>query len=180
LKTVAIIAALACVLSCTASAPAQALPTATAKASLQVGVGYTDARPDYGQKSIQGASGFADFDFGLHVGVEADIHYVAFVTPTDLAENTYLIGPRFILPYGRFKLYAKALVGDADLVIQEQQDNQGRAAGSVFAYALGGGIEFQATPHIVVRAIDVETQHWNYLTGLTPTVFTIGAAYRFR
>ncbi len=180
MKTVAIIAALACVLSCTVSAPAQALPTATAKASLQVGAGYTLARPDYGQKSIQGASGFADFDFGTHVGLEADIHYIAFVTPNDLAEDTYLIGPRFILPYGRFKIYAKLLVGDADLVIQEQQDNQGRTAGNFLAYAFGGGVDIQATPHIVVRAIDFETQHWNYLTGLTPTVVTIGAAYRFR
>jgi opacity protein-like surface antigen len=180
LKTATIIGALAFALSATVSARAQALPTASAKASLQVGGGYTYAKPDYGEKPIQGITGFADFDFGQHVGVEADIHYVALITPTDLAENTYLIGPRFILPYRRFKFYAKGLFGVGDLVIQEQQDNVGRVAGTNFAYALGGGVDIQVTPHLVVRAIDLETQHWNYLTGLTPTVITVGAAYRFR
>lgn len=180
MKTVTIIGALASVLSVTSLARAQALPTASAKASLQVGGGYTYAMPDYGEKSIQGVTGFADFDFGQHVGVEADIHYIALVTPTDLAENTYLIGPRVILPYRRLKFYAKGLFGIGDLVIQEQADNQGRQAGTNFAYALGAGVEYQATSHIVVRAIDFETQHWNYLTGLTPTVVTVGVAYRFR
>ncbi|MGD0798032.1 MAG: outer membrane beta-barrel protein [Acidobacteriaceae bacterium] len=171
---------LALVLSVATSARAQALPTATAKGAFQVGAGFTYAKPDYGQGAIKGASGFADFDFGLHFGVEADIHYIAFVTPNDLAENTYLAGPRFILPFGRFKLYGKALVGDGDLVIQEQQDNAGRLSGNFFAYAFGGGLDIQATQHIVVRAIDLESQHWSYQSGLTPTVITVGAAYRFR
>jgi opacity protein-like surface antigen len=180
LKTLTIIGCFACVLSVATSARAQALPTATARGNLQVGAGYTYAKPDYGQLSIKGGSIFADFDFAEHVGVEADIHYVAFVTPNDLAENTYLFGPRIILPYGRFKIYGKAMVGDGDLVIQEEADNRGRLAGNSFAYSLGAGVDIRATQHIVVRAFDIETQHWNYLTGLTPTVITVGVAYRFR
>jgi hypothetical protein len=74
LKTLMIIGSLAGVLSITSQGRGQALPTATAKGSLQVGAGYTYAKPDYGQQSIKGASGFVDFDFGLHVGLEADIH----------------------------------------------------------------------------------------------------------
>jgi hypothetical protein len=31
-----------------------------------------------------------------------------------------------------------------------------------------------------VRAIDAEYQHWSLGNGLTPIVFTVGAAYRFR
>ncbi len=178
MKTLTIIGCFACVLSVAASARGQALPTATARGNLQIGAGYTYAKPDYGTQSIQGGSIFADFDFAPHVGVEADIHYIAFITPSDLAEDSYLFGPRFILPYGRFKFYAKALAGIGDLVIQEQADNKGRPSGDNFAYALGGGVDIQATRRIVVRA-DLETQHWNYLTGLTPTVITIGAAYRF-
>jgi opacity protein-like surface antigen len=180
LKAATIAGALASVLSVPSLARAQALPTASAKASLQAGGGVTYAMPDYGEKSIEGITGFADLDLGRHVGVEADIHYIAIITPTDLAENSYLIGPRFILPYRRFKFYAKGLFGVGDLVIQEQSDNLGRQSGTDFAYALGAGVEYQATSHLVVRAIDFETQHWNYLTGLTPTVVTVGVAYRFR
>jgi hypothetical protein len=181
LKTLMMIGAFATVLSFSTMGKAQALPTATAKGSLQAGVGYTYADPDYGQKGIQGVSGFADFDFAKYIGVEADVHYIAFITPLDLAENTYLIGPRFFLDHGRFKLYAKGVLGYGDLVIQEKQDNVGHPGGFYFAYAIGGGLDIRATDHITIRAIDVESQRWpNYGNGLSPTVFTVGAAYHFR
>jgi hypothetical protein len=167
-------------LSVTSLARAQALPTATAAGNLQVGAGWTYAKPDYGPQSIKGVSGFADFDFRPHFGVEAVYHYIALVTPTDLAEDSILAGPRFVLPYGRINIYAKALFGAGDLVIQEAQDNVGRQAGYYFAYGAGGGVDLRATNHLIVRAIDVEYQHWNYQTGLTPFVITVGAAYRFR
>ena len=179
LKNFKLLVALAFVLSLTSPGHTQALPTASAVGSLQIGGGYTYAKPDYGQFTIKGISGFANFDFGQHVGIEADIHYIALVTPTDLAENSYLIGPRFILPYHRFKIYAKVLGGIGDLAIQEEQDNVGTQGGKFFAYAFGGGVDIQATHHIVVRAFDLETQHWSYQNGLTPTVITVGAAYRF-
>jgi hypothetical protein len=181
LKNFTMIGALISVLSVTVMGHAQALPTASAKGSLQAGIGYTYADPDYGQKSIQGVSAFGNFDIGLHFGVEADVHYIAFITPLDLAENTYLIGPRVILPYNRFKLYAKALAGMGDLVVQEEQDNIGHPSGFYFAYAIGGGLEYRATDHINVRIIDVEAQKWpNYGNGLAPTVYTVGVAYHFR
>jgi opacity protein-like surface antigen len=181
LKTFKMIGALATVLSLASIAGAQALPTATAAGSLQAGLGYTYARPDYGQKAIQGVTAFADFDLGLHYGIEADAHIVSLVTPLDLAENTYLIGPRIILPHGRFKLYGKVLVGYGDLVIQEQQDNVGTKDGWFFTYAGGGGLDIRATDRITIRAIDVESQKWpNYGNGLSPLVFTVGAAYHFR
>lgn len=180
-KIYIIIGALASALSLTSIGRAQALPTATARGSLEAGMGYSIASPDYGQKTIAGVSGWAAFDFGLHAGVEADVHYIALVTPLDLAENTYLIGPRIILPYHRVKVYGKVLAGYGDLVIQEYQDNIGRAAGFYFTYAGGGGIDIRATEHITVRAIDIEAQKWpNYGNGLSPIVYTFGAAYHFR
>src|ERR1700723_4296838 len=96
LKTLMTIGSLAGVLSLTSMGHAQAIPTAIARGNLQVGAGIAYAEPDYGQKSIKGISAFADFDLTTHIGVEADIHYVALVTPTDLAENTFVIGPRYV------------------------------------------------------------------------------------
>jgi outer membrane protein with beta-barrel domain len=180
LKTLMTIGALAGVLAASSMARAQALPTATAAGNLQVGAGYTYAKPDYGTESIKGASAFLDFDFRPHIGIEAAYHYIAFITPTDLAEDSFFVGPRFVLPYGRVNIYAKGMIGDGDLVIQEQQDNVGRQAGNFFAYSIGGGVDIRATNHIIIRAIDLESQHWFYQTGLTPFVLTVGAAYRFR
>ena len=174
------IVALAGLLSVASIGGAQALPTAVAKGALQIGGGVTEASPDYGQKNIEGATIFADFDFRPHLGLEATVHYIALVTPTDLAENSYLIGPRYVYRRGRFAPYGKAMFGIGDLVIQELQDNVGHPAGTDFAYSIGGGLDIAATQHIVVRAIDFEYQHWSYQTGLTPMVATIGVAYRFR
>jgi hypothetical protein len=181
LKTLLTIGSLAGVLSLTSIGQAQALPTALARGNLQIGGGFGYAYPDYGQQNIKGISAFVDFDLFMHFGVEADIHYIALVTPTDLAENTFVIGPRYIYRKGRFAPYAKVVAGRGDLVIQETQDNPGKFSGNYFMFGIGGGLDIQATHHIVIRAIDLEYQRWpNLGNGLSPTVVTIGAAYRFR
>jgi len=172
---------IACMFFAACVGRAQSLPTAEAKASLWIGGGLTYANPDYGQKLIEGVSGFADFDFGPHLGIEADIHYIALVTPLDLAENSYLIGPRLLVRHGRFTLYGKALAGYGNLVIQELQDNAGHASGFFYAYAIGAGLDIRITSRISIRAFDVESQRWpSYGNGLSPAVVTIGAAYHIR
>jgi hypothetical protein len=172
---------LACVLAIPSIGRAQALPTATAHGFLQGGGGFAYAKPDYGQKAIQGITAFADFDFSPHLGVEAAFHYVSLFTPEDLGENSFVVGPRYVYRKGRFAPYAKLVAGVGDLVIQESADNPGRYSGTYFMYAFGGGLDIQATHHLVVRAIDAEYQEWPGLgNGLTPFVATVGVAYRFR
>jgi hypothetical protein len=48
-------------------------------------------------------------------------------------------------------------------------------------YSLGGGVDYRATPHINIRAVDFEYQGWPGFreNGLSPYVFTFGAAYSF-
>jgi opacity protein-like surface antigen len=179
LKKLMMIAPLAGLFCCTSLGQPQALPTAVARGALQVGVGWSYVRPDYGEKSIQGVTGFADFDFLPHFGVEAEYHYIALITPTDLGENSVLAGPRFVLPRGRYNLYAKALVGIGDIAIQEVEDNPQGGAGTYLAYGIGAGVDYRATRHVVARA-DFEYQHWSYRNGLTPASLTVGIAYRFR
>jgi len=179
LRTLVRIGSLAGLLSLCAVGHTQALPTATGHGGLQAGIGWTYANPDYGTKAIQGFTIFGDLDVVPHIGAEAEYHYLGLVTPTDLAENSVFAGPRFILPRGKFKFYAKALIGIGDIVIQEVQDNPQGGAGTYFAYGAGGGVDYRINNRWVARA-DFEYQHWGYLTGLTPTVFTVGAAYRFR
>jgi hypothetical protein len=180
LKTLILTGSLAGVLLLTATGHTQAMPTAVAKGALQIGGGYAYSQPDYGQGNIKGFSGFADFNFSRFLGAEASIHDITLVTPADLGERSYFVGPRFVYPRGRFSLYGKVMTGIGTIVIQEIQDNPEGGAGSYVAYGLGGGLDVLATRHLVVRAIDFEYQHWNYQSGLTPTVITVGAAYRFR
>jgi opacity protein-like surface antigen len=180
LKTFATACGIFLGLSLTAQARAQARPTATATAAFQAGGGYTIANPDYGQKNIQGISFFTDYDFGLHVGLEGDIHLVQLVHPTAVAEDSYMVGPRGILPYRRFKFYGKGLLGVGDLKVYNPYYNVGHQSGYFFGYALGGGVEYSATDHIIIRAIDIERHTWpGYVNGLTPTMYTFGVAYHF-
>ncbi|MDQ2832958.1 MAG: porin family protein [Acidobacteriota bacterium] len=163
---------------------AQAIPTASRGGTIQVGVGGTFISPDYAQRYIKGISVYGGVDFLHHLGVEGDVHISA-ITPTDIAENTYLIGPRYRLDYGRFHPYAKALVGIGTFQYQQGSLGHGYANGGTFkyfVYGVGGGLDIKATEHINVRAIDLEYQEWpGYATsGLTPVVTTIGVAYVFR
>lgn len=181
LKTFAAICVLLLGLSLPSHARAQAIPTASATASFQAGAGYTIVSPDYGQKRIQGFTGFADYDFGVHLGIELDAHIADLITPLDIGENSYLIGPRYVFPIGKLHLYAKALIGSGNFRVLETQDNQGVYNGWYLAYGFGGGADIRASEHITIRAIDVEAQRWpNFGTdGLTPLVYTFGAAYHF-
>jgi hypothetical protein len=180
LKNLMTIGFLAAVFSATSIGHTQALPTATAKGAFQVGGGWTFGMPDYGQKNIQGVSAYADFDFRQHIGVEASYHYISLITPTDLGENSIFVGPRFNFLHSRYNIYGKVLFGIGTINIQEVQDNPQGGAGSYTAYGFGGGVDIRATKHINVRAVDLEYQHWTYLSGLTPVAITFGAAYRFR
>ena len=174
-----IVGSLASLLSLASTGNAQTLPTALAKGELQVGGGYSISSSDYGQAKIQGFSGFADYDILVHWGVVGDIHSLTIWTPDDIGELSYLAGPRFIYRRNSLKMYAKALVGAGDFIVQNANRYPGEVAGTNFAYALGGGVDVVVKPYLVVRAVDVEYQHFDYLTGLTPIVFTFGVAYRF-
>lgn len=169
-----------------ASAHAQAVPAATRIRSAQVGVGFSFAVPDYGGTYIKGFSAYGDADLWRRVGVEADVHYISVFTPTDIGEDTYLIGPRFsLIRQGRLNAYVKALGGIGRF--EYQKGYYAHPHTDTFgAFAVGGGIEYKASKHLNVRAIDIEAQKWpGYGTpgfashGLSPFVTTFGVAYAF-
>jgi hypothetical protein len=183
LKLHTLIGCFACVLGLTTWSHAQAVPTATRSSSLQLGGGFTYARPDFGSKSIEGLTIYGDFDFSRHLGIEGDIHFINLITPTDISENSYLIGPRYHFRYRRFTPYAKALFGFGRFGYQAP--NQFGTPASTFnygAYSLGGGVDLRATKHLNVRAFDFEYQKWPSFgkSGITPIVMTVGVAYAFR
>ncbi len=164
----------------------QAIPAAMRTGQVQVGAGFSFAIPDYGPTYIKGFTAYADADLKHRLGLEADVHYISILTPTDIGEDTFLIGPRFTLLHrNRLNAYAKVLGGLGRFEYQ-QGTYQPTHTDSFGVFSLGGGIEYRASQHINVRAVDIEAQRWlGYGTpgfashGLTPFVTTFGVAYVF-
>ncbi len=200
-KSLIPIASLACLLSLPSLARAQALPTASGMGRTQVGAAFSyaipsfwvpnvsNSDPQYASQAIAGVTGYGNYDIMPHFGVEGDFHCLCLHTSLDRAELTYLVGPRVMLPYGRFIVYGKALAGIRDLYIQEQQDNYiinspvlvPVPSGTSIGYSIGGGLDIIYNQKIVIRAFDYENQSWPGFnsTGISPSVFTFGVAYRF-
>jgi hypothetical protein len=158
---------------------AQALPTASRLGSISAGAGWFLSNPDFGQKNIQGMTFYSDFDFGRHFGAEGEIHY-SIITPTDVSENHYVLGPRFILPQKHVAPYAKVLFGAGHFGLQ-LGNNTLPQTNTYFTYVVGGGIDVHVLHHLDIRAIDLEVQKWPGFppNGLTPWSGSVGAAYVF-
>lgn len=172
---------LALALSFSPASHAQAVPMATKLGSVQVGAGFTFANSDYSPIFIKGFTVYGDADLSHRLGVEADMHYISILTPNDFGENTYLIGPRFsLLRRDRVNAYVKVMGGLGSFVFQ-QGDFRNPHTDNYGVFSVGGGIDFRASQHINIRAIDIEAQRWPGLAphGLTPFVTTFGAAYAF-
>lgn len=181
MKLHTLIGCFACVLGLTTWSHAQATPTASRTGSLQVGGGFTYARPDF-SVPIKGLTIYGDYDFLRHFGIEGDVHLINLITPADISEDTYLVGPRYRFHYHRFTPYAKALFGVGRFGYQ-YPSQWGRAATYTYGvYSLGGGVDFRATRHVNIRPFDIEFQKWPGFpqNGLSPIVMTFGAAYTFR
>ena len=159
----------------------QAIPTAERSAIVQVGAGLSLVQPDYNPASIKGYSIYGDFDFTPHFGIEGDIHKATVITPDDIGESSYLLGPRYVFHHGRFHPYAKALLGLGVFTFEPVYVNSSSSSSTHKMYALGGGLDITVRRRLNVRAIDMEYQRWPGFgaSGLTPIAFTVGAAYRF-
>jgi hypothetical protein len=160
---------------------AQASPTATRASFMQVGVGLSAFQPDYNSGTIKGYSIYGTFDFTSHIGLEGDIHIVNVITPGDIAQNSYILGPRFAMDRGRLHPYAKALAGIGVFTFQPVYVTSSSSSSSHKMYAFGGGLDVRVKRHWNVRAIDFEYQRWPGFSanGITPLGVTVGAAYVF-
>jgi hypothetical protein len=161
-------------------AAAQAIPAAIRPITEQAGIGFSYAHSDIGPAYIKGITGFGDVMYHNRIGLEADVHIVSLVEPVGVGEDTYLLGPKFaLIKEDRMRVYVKGLAGIGRVDFHEPRFPDYTATYGV--YAIGGGIEFRASPHINIRCADLEQQWWRSYPphGLAPLVVTFGAAYRF-
>ncbi len=162
-----------------AVAPAQAIPTAS-REPVQAGVAISFASSDYGEAYIKGFSVFGDFALSRRLSVEADVHRTSLLTPENIGEDSYLIGPRYSIALeDRANIYVKALAGLGRFTYVASQQYPVGSSATYGVGAIGAGIEFRASTHINFRAIDLEYQFWPGFTprGLSPMVVTMGVAY---
>lgn len=158
----------------------QAQPAAVRPISEQAGIGFSYARPDYGSAYVKGITAWADARYHDRIGLEANVHINSILTPEDVGENTYMVGPIFtFIHQDRMSLYAKGMGGIGQIKFQS-----GTYVPQTYTYgiyAIGAGIEFRASRRINLRPIDIEEQWWPGFVprGLSPFTATLGAAYEF-
>ena len=161
---------------------AQAVYAAKQLFRIQAGVGYLYLDNDYTDRKNQGLAVWADVDFthfrAVRIGVEGEAHFGGIITPDDIGENSYLVGPRFSYQRRRVNVYGKILLGQA--TITNQLLNQSSTYNVVPAY--GGGVEYRLTHNINLRPIDIEMQKWpNFEPNtLSPFSIVVGASYIIR
>lgn len=180
MKRHTLISCFACVLlSMSTWSHAQAVPTASRLGSIALGVGGTIINPDFGQSHIGAITFFGDINLPYSLGIEGVIHY-SVNTPSDVSENSYIIGPRYIVRHKIVEGYAKALVGVGHFGLQQGSFANPNTA-TYFEYALGGGIDVRVARHINIRAIDLEIQKWPgfHPNTLSPWGGTVGVSYVF-
>ena len=151
----------------------QALPTATRPADIQVGGGFTLARPGYQPQMFYGFAIYADVDPRAHWGVEAELHEIFGAQKS--RQRTVEIGGRYFGTFGPFVPYAKGMYGRGDF-----RYPFGFTQLSYNLLTAGGGVDYKATRHIHAR-LDYEYQHWLGFSngGLHPQLITFGVAYHF-
>jgi opacity protein-like surface antigen len=163
---------------------AQATAAATRGGIAQAGASYTVSNEDqYVGKYLQGMTFYGTFDLNNHIGIEGNVHLVSlFHSYLEYKENSYDAGLRWAYHYRKFTPYGKGLIGFGHSTAQfSDQIVGGSTPGTYFLFALGVGLDYGISEKINARA-DFEYQRWTNFppNGLTPPLFTVGAAYRFR
>jgi hypothetical protein len=154
---------------------AQATSTASRAGDLQIGAGFSIAKPDYGTQSFQGFTAYIDFSRRSHFGLEAQFHQVSSTNSDQSYQRTYEVGARYFRTYGHIMPYLKAMIGRGDFNYPYGQTDL-----SYTLYAGAIGLDYQLGPHLRLRA-DYELQSWyNFPNqGLTPQIVSLAVAYHF-
>jgi hypothetical protein len=176
--TIRMLAALLVVFGCLAlSARAQSGPTASRPGDLQIGGGLSLGTSSYNfnKSKLTGGAVYATFDQHDHWGLETNFRQTSPSDDSTVYERTFQIGPRLYATDGRFKPYAKFLVGRG---VYNFSGNDANIAYNI--YTFGGGADYSLTRSFNLR-IDYERQSWLGfpIQNLQPNLVTIGLALHF-
>jgi hypothetical protein len=147
-------------LAAPAAVRAQVLPSAAAGGfRLSAGAEASGSYLQYGERNLAGVSAFVDANTTRHLGIEAEGRWLEFHQNEDVHVETYSVGLRYHMNFGRFEPYAKGLVGFGDFNFPFSY-----AHGRYLVVTAGGGLDYRWTHRIHVRVADVEYQDWPQFT----------------
>jgi hypothetical protein len=161
---------------------------------IEGGIGYSYVRanvPSQGDIAMNGLVASASGDFNVHFGARLEAGYSrafdAFQTGRAADVLTYMGGP-VIYPIRRhrFSIYAEVLAGGARETGVNFESDGTLIRGYVnhFAWAVGGGAQFQVAPGLSMRvgADDFRTSFFNYnvaIQGQSNLRTSVSAVYTF-
>jgi opacity protein-like surface antigen len=159
----------------------------------------------FDSQNLNGGGGQATFYFNNWVGIAADLQgygiYTQCLKPNNPLEATgcasanlftYMFGPQFKYPAGRFEPFSEVLAGGAhsnfygNACSQEVICESKSPSNNAFALAIGGGVDIKATERIAIRLVDADyelTRFGNNFTGGNNSQsnfrFQTGVQFRF-
>ena len=172
----AVLAALAMCLDGTCTALAQVVPAGD-RGGLIVNVGVlgTGEALQYGNRRMLGITGFVDADTHRRLGIEAEARMLEWRQTFDVHLETYSIGGRYHLNFGRWQPYAKGLAG-----VGYFNFPYSLATGSYLVVTAGGGVDIRHNRRISFRAADFEFQNWPQFTFGAMNTTSVSTGIRVR
>jgi hypothetical protein len=161
-------AVLAATLGAPAVAHAQTEPDAVSGGfKLSGGATASGEYLQYGQRKLGGYSAFVDIETHRRLGIEAEGRWLELHQTEQVHAETYSVGLRYHMNFGRFQPYAKGLIGFGDFNYPF-----GYVRGRFLVITGGGGLEYRLTPRIRLRVPDVEYQDWpRFITSVAPVTY---------
>ena len=176
-------AGMVALLAGTPAARAQVAPSARVGGiPITFGVGMADYNLDYGPgRRMQGPVVWAAVDIFHGLGIDASARTIFMNTPLDLTrmqQSTFLGGVYYERPHiWIIRPFVRAAGGLG--VIEFPSHNPAYTRDSYTVWAPSGGLDFQVSQHVAIRA-QYEYQFWESFQGrhwLTPQGATLGVSY---
>jgi hypothetical protein len=123
--------------------------------NLTAGGAVTGFKLQYGDRKMLGVAAFVDADTRRRIGIEAEGRFLEFHQTANVHAETYTIGPRYHLTFGRFQTYAKGLVGFGIFHYP-----YGYGTDSDFVLSPGIGVEYRLSRRVRWRMGEFEYQFW--------------------
>jgi outer membrane immunogenic protein len=165
---------------------------ACAQSAFDVGAGYSYVHTnapagECGCFSMNGGSGWLGFHLGHGVAIvgEFAVQHAGNVANTgaDLTLTSFLAGPRYTVhAFGRLQPFAQVLIGGAHASGGLSPSSSEFGSSNSFAAIAGGGLEFQLSERIVLRAIEADYYYTRFNNGTNDRQnnLRIGAGVAFR
>ncbi len=144
--------------------------------TIAVGGAVAGFRSSYGQQNVAGFTLYSDVNLSTRLGMEGEARFLRFHTQEQTHSSTYLIGPRIVIPRGRFRFYGKFLVGAGDFTFPFNY-----AQGSYLVIAPGAGLDMRILQgRASIRLLDFEYQDWHDFTfgSMHPYGLSSGVSFR--